>query len=446
MRQDSTHRLGVRALSLIFLAGSLASGADAGGSLALNPANYEPLAGRLVALDPNPSGSLMFDFSRANPVMIADGTAYAGIHDPATDWNVWCFGEVFIQEGVSVRILKSSDREKRAGDPIAILSRGDLWSSGTWNLKGRGWKGRLGSGYGPGGGRSSTSAGHAFYGMPAFQESPSGAIYNRGAPDGSLTNLFRVSSPLGSAGGKWHDLPGSNGGGALQLSALGNLSIAGLIDVSADEAPQDPSRPSASRWGCGGSGGTVLFVAGKGYSDLHSTVVADGGGGTLAGSAGRIAIYANQGEAKGTYQATSGGTPAYGWPGKFLGTLYFGGPGEFPFPCESGTRSVTLQGVVSDGAGQCPTGSYASRLRFYDASADGSLLDESELSIALTQGFFSVEVPFAVPVFRDHNLVYIEVWIDTNGNGLDPGDRFSERFKVTSVPFAENANRLDGTR
>jgi hypothetical protein len=417
-----------------------------GGSLVLSPADYEPVAPALA-----PQSSLDFGFavnpasSKLEPRVVVDGaTTHWGVHDALTDWNVWCFGAVTIGTSAAITVSSSSNPEERAGDPIAILSRGDLMSSATWNLKGKGWKGGgpQQRGYGPGAGGVDYPAGHAILGFRGHMSpNEAGPIYNRGAPDGSLTSLFSVSSPLGSGGSGWVEA-GSNGGGALQLTALGSLALAGLLDVSAN-----PADYTSSTWGCGGSGGTVILATAQPFSDPRATVQAHGGDAFgRAGSGGRIAIYANFGQHRGTYRAREGDDPVRETEGIQDGTRFFAGPGGFPFPIESGTRTITLQGVVSDADGNYPTGEYDARLRFYDAPTGGGLLDESDLSVQVNRGFFSVEVAFNEELFRDHNLVYIEVWIDVNRDGLDSSDRFTERFKITSVPFADNANRLDGVR
>lgn len=416
-----------------------------GGSLVLNPAAYQQVAPVLA-----PKTSLAFEFNTDGglpPKMIVDATTQClGVHDSLTDWNVWCFREVRIPANVTITV--GADGSTRLGAPIAILAHGDIVSSATWNLKGKGWKGgNINSpGYGPGGGGVDSGAAHVTPGATGTSYSAS-RVYNYNNPDGNLNDLFEIASPLGSGGGggdAYSGLPGSAGGGALQLTCLGNLTIAGNIDVSAV-----PGQAGNGKWGGAGSGGTVILACGKRISDSQVEVTANGGDAYgRQGSGGRIAIYVNFGTHAGRYEAWMG---ADNCPGRYNlhcvpGTIYFVGSGGFPFPVETGTKSLTLQGVVNRINGQLPSGEFDARFALYDAPAGGNSLLGTTCKLTLRQGAFSKEMGISDSLFRDHNVVYVEVWIDTNKNGLDPGDRFTDRFKITSVPFAENANKLDGAK
>ena len=420
-----------------------------GGSLVLNPASYQEVATVLA-----PKTSLAFEFNTDGglpPKMIVDATTQClGVHDSLTDWNVWCFNEVRIPANVTITV--GEDGSKRFGAPIAILAHGDIVSSATWNLLGKGWKGGdiNKPGYGPGGGGGEFASGAAHVTPGASGTSfPMSRVYNCNNPDGALTDLFEIASPLGSGGGggdAYSGLPGSAGGGALQLTCLGNLTLAGEIDVSGNPGQVDFADV---KWGGAGSGGTVIIACGKRFSDSQVEVTANGGDawGRQA-SGGRIAIYVNFGTHAGSYEAWSGADTG---PGRYnlpceRGTVYFVGSGGFPFLMETGTRSFTLQGVVNNEKGHPVTGKFDARFRLYDAAAGGSLLMEVLCELEVKQGAFSKEIEVSEALFRDHNTVYVEVWIDTNKNGLDPADRFTDRFKITSVPFAENANKLDGAK
>jgi hypothetical protein len=424
-----------------------------GGSLVLNPASYQEVAPVLA-----PTTSLAFEFDTEGglpPKMIVDATTQClGVHDSLTDWNVWCFGEVRIPANVTITV--GGDGSERLGAPIAILAHGDIVSSATWDLKGKGWKGGdLGQpGYGPGGGQYGSGAGHATFGESGHTGPVDSEIYNHGAPDGALHNLFNIASPLGSGGGGGNPndlqymLPGSAGGGALQLCALGSLTVAGTINVSATPGLVNYG---SQKYGGAGSGGTLILACGRAFSDAQVKVLANGGSAdSRQGSGGRVAIYANQGSHQGEYVAIMGdrvvSDPNVTYPSHQKGTLFDAGAGGFPFPLTTGTRSITLQGVVNNEKGHPVTGKFDARFRLYDAATSGSLLMEVLCELEVKQGAFSKELEISEALFRDHNTVYVEVWIDTNKNGLDPGDRFADRFKITSVPFAENANKLDGAK
>ena len=424
-----------------------------GGSLVLNPASYSEVAPVLA-----PKTSLAFEFDTDGglpPKMIVDATTQClGVHDSLTDWNVWCFGEVRIPANLTITV--GADGSQRLGSPIAILAHGDIISSATWNLLGKGWKGGdIGQpGFGPGGGLEDSGAGHVTFGSSGYSSKVNSEIYNFSSPDGALHNLFEIASPLGSGGGGGPGaygmdaaLPGSAGGGALQLCALGDLALAGAIDVSAASGLTDFAN---QKWGGGGSGGTVILACGKLFSDIQAKVTANGGSGwNREGSGGRIAIYANAGVHQGEYVAVKGDrtlSAGYTLPSRDKGSRFSTGVGGFPFSLNTGSRSITLQGVVNKDNGHPLTGKFDARFRLYDAATSGSLLMEVLCELEVKQGAFSKEIEVSEALFRDHNTVYVEVWIDTNKNGLDPGDRFADRFKITSVPFAENANKLDGAK
>ena len=434
--------LPVVAACILFAGNAPGQTPNRGGSLVLNPAAYQELAPVLA-----PKTSLAFEFNTDGglpPKMIVDATTQClGVHDSLTDWNVWCFREVRIPANVTITV--GADGSTRLGAPIAILAHGDIVSSATWNLKGKGWKGGdIGQpGFGPGGGWDSSGAAHASVGMSGISSTGDdyrSITYNHGAPDGSLDNLFTIASPLGSGGGGG-GIPGTAGGGALQLCAMNNLTVAGTMDASAEPGTMDVNIPL----GGGGSGGTIVLASGKFFSDKFAQVRANGADSRgRAGSGGRVAIYANLGTHEGEYAANGGWSmsPTY----KYQGTLYSPGLGGLPFSVSVGTRSITLQGVVNNEKGHPLTGKFDARFRLYDAATSGSLLMEVLCELEVKQGAFSKELEISEALFRDHNTVYVEVWIDTNKNGLDPGDRFTDRFKITSVPFAENANKLDGAK
>jgi len=441
--------LPVVAAYILFSSSAPGQTPNRGGSLVLNPASYQEV-GPVLA----PKTSLAFEFDTDGglpPKMIVDATTQClGVHDSLTDWHVWCFEEVRIPANVTITV--GGDGSERLGAPIAILAHGDIVSSATWDLKGKGWRGGAvnESGYGPGGGQQDSGAGHVTFGESGSSYSIYSEVYNYAAPNGALHNLFTIVSPLGSGGGGGPSsvfgttLAGSAGGGALELCALGNLAVAGAMDVSAAPGLWDLG---GNKWGGAGSAGTVILACGKFFSDVEVRVSANGGKGwNRQGSGGRIAIYANQGSHRGEYVALKGDNLYGPDPRHEKGTCFDPGPGGFPFSLDTGTRSITLQGVVNDGQGHPVNDKFDARFRLYDAATSGSLLMEVLCELEVKQGAFSKEIEISEALFRDHNTVYVEVWIDTNKNGLDPGDRFADRFKITSVPFAENANKLDGAK
>ncbi|MBA4387176.1 MAG: hypothetical protein C0404_04285, partial [Verrucomicrobia bacterium] len=134
--------------------------------------------------------------------------------------------------------------------------------------------------------------------------------------DKTLTDLF------GGSGGGCIPYPhawGGGGGGALELVAMGNLTItaSGVVNVSGGAGG------SAYSGGGGGSGGGVLFAADS--IAVNGAVYAKGGnnaGGGGGGGGGRIAFYANT-LSVGPSVSVAGGTSAGAWPGSD-GTIFVG--------------------------------------------------------------------------------------------------------------------------
>src|SRR5437867_3391137 len=56
-------------------------------------------------------------------------------------------------------------------------------------------------------------------------------------------------------------------------------------------------------------------------------------------------------------------------------------------------RLLNYQGRLTDGSGNCFTGTVALRLRFYDAVAGGNaLFDETQPAVAVNQGLFTLKI------------------------------------------------------
>lgn len=158
--------------------------------------------------------------------------------------------------------------------PLAILSRFsaifngsvDVGGVGTTGGPGGGFASVFGSGGGPGRG-AGTGDGGGFGGQGGYGESSN---VHAGHPYGSPTSAF-----LGGSAGGGIDQPAGGGGGALEVSALGDISIGGS-GIRNDGAAGSGGPQSLS--GGGGSGGET-FLATPGQITLTGRLSVDGGAG-----------------------------------------------------------------------------------------------------------------------------------------------------------------------
>ncbi len=195
--------------------------------------------------------------------------------------------------------------------PIAFLSRGDATIAGTVNFQAStmpnvslytGFAGGLGGGSGgastfggsgAGGGSSgiplgAQGGGGGGFGAPGGAGGAAGGLSGAagGGANGDLTVALQGgggggagSSSMIGAGGK-----GGGGGGAIEIGALGVISVSGSIDVSGSAGGPGlgTGLSVASSGGGGGSGGGILL---HGQSVVVTgSLIADGGVGGAGGS------------------------------------------------------------------------------------------------------------------------------------------------------------------
>jgi len=188
-----------------------------------------------------------------------------------------------VRDGVAVftfgELTLSGSVEIVGGRPLALLTTGDLTVTTPLVVRGQGAEAVAGgftarsgqNGVGPGRGRAyDVGTGAGFCGA--------GGDADDGQRRGGATYDPMAAAPRigGSSGGSSEDPAGSiggGGGGAIELGALGVLSIGSLIDASGGDAA-----PNSGYAGGGGSGGYVLLHGGAG-SECHGTVRVDGGDG-----------------------------------------------------------------------------------------------------------------------------------------------------------------------
>jgi hypothetical protein len=220
---------------------------------------------------------------------------------------VFSFNDVSLGPNVTLQVTGSR--------PIAILSHGDFLlqtalngsganglpgSSGTGGAGGAGGVGSAAGsnglvaqtghpapGAGPGAGPQLTELGFAdgpsasfggAAGNDFFQNSPAGSVY------GDLTTHLEGGSS-GGGGYRINGTAGGGGGGAVELGALGTLTVGAAITANGGTGSNGVSGSGSISGGNGSGGGILLFgptVA------INSSVSANGGGAgnTLAGGGG----------------------------------------------------------------------------------------------------------------------------------------------------------------
>ena len=287
----------------------------------------------------------------------------------------------------AIRSLSVSTRSPASQLRLALLSRGDVTINGTINVRALqppftppppfspGGPGGFGSNGGPGAGgggfesepgRSSafSSAGGGGFGgsggnggrvafVPGSPGPPPGyqVIPFGGGPGGSSYGNLAVSLQGGSGGGSYSSRaglpPGGGGGGAIEIGAIGGISVGGSI--LANGGSGSGSGPSG-----GGSGGAI-FLHGDSVTLSSSGLLSaqGGGGGTFfggggGGGGGRVLIEVGPSEFSGDVGSinVSGGSGGFLIPpfpsGPFSGD---GAPGVFTVNVVPEPASLVLLGI-----------------------------------------------------------------------------------------------------
>jgi hypothetical protein len=160
-----------------------------------------------------------------------------------------------------------------------------------------------------------------------------GAAGGAGASGGGAAGLkYGFTGLIFEAGAQGGKAAGGNGGGALQITACGNIAIDSFVTVNGSGGG---GQGSANGGGGGGSGGTVILEASTfsttaGVPGLAGTLAANGGGGgaggnTLAGSAGHewdetMTVTTVAAGGSGGATGTNGGAGAVGGTGPVVGS------------------------------------------------------------------------------------------------------------------------------
>ena len=268
--------------------------------------------------------------------------------------------QIHLGSGVTVTLQGSN--------ALSLKSLGNLYIDATLNASGTGQTGRIGGfsggnagfppspGDGPGGGGVTTSAGGCCwggggggYGGAGGTDTFSGLVGAGGTTygDSEVTVLFGGSGAGGGGNCCGETTPfGGAGGGAIDLFALGSVTIDSSAQLLVDGA--DGSSGVQNRSGGGGSGGSLRITGTQGVDIAAGALLSAMGGQSLplnsnrtggGGGGGRIALYANGLTNAGT-QDVSGGIA--------INTADAGN--------ESGLAGTTFSGSAQTG--------YASRILF----------------------------------------------------------------------------------
>jgi hypothetical protein len=226
-----------------------------------------------------------------------------------------------IPDGATVLVSYTVQASTPAGLTLSITGNVQVAVGGVINANGRGY----GGGTGPGSGRPSNTS-------PADGSGGSHGGLGGTSSSNAVANLtydyYYGPFGLGSGGGNTASGPGGPGGGAIKISAGGNINVDGGILANGADATN-------SRAG-GGSGGSIWLIASS--VSGSGSLIANGGAGEPihggGGGGGRVAIQANT-------NTLTGATTAYGGNG-----WQYGGAGTV---CTSSSTGVDPSVLVDNG-------------------------------------------------------------------------------------------------
>jgi hypothetical protein len=214
---------------------------------------------------------------------------------------------------------------------VRVQGNAVVESGGAIGADARGYPLKTGPGAGAGSGgmwgQPGSGAGHGGVG---------GASWNW---PGGLTN-GSATEPVdfGSGGGGNNERGPNRGGGAIQLTVTGTLTLNGRVSANADAA-------TASYDG-GGSGGSVWLTASRltGFGSITAHGQIAGYGGSGSGGGGRIAIYTGVNEFAGAVAANGGIISGGGRPGAD-GSLYYSTNAPPPFDVTTNVFSTHFEAI-----------------------------------------------------------------------------------------------------
>lgn len=117
-------------------------------------------------------------------------------------------------------------------------------------------------------------------------------------------------------------------------------------------------------------------------------------------------------------------------------------------PAAAGPDIFTYDGSVLDAVGApLADGVYLVDIQIFDVPAGGvSQFAANFPSVSVTSGFFSVEVSGFGTLFETNDNLWLEVGVDLDqpSDGIQADEIYTPRQRITSAPFAANADALGG--
>ncbi len=273
---------------------------------------------------PSTPGTYVVNTSDTPTLQTPDGMVITGV--VAEKIAVFTFDGIVIGNGMT--LTASGDR------PLALLSYSDVTLAGTGSINVSGTNGSGGTpGHGgPGGGDGGSGRGAGGPGGSGGGFGGVGGGASGGRAYGDLLRGLKGGSG-GGFGGGWS---GGGGGGAIEIVALGDISVGGTGIMALGGVGAGTSVRGSSGGGGGGSGGGILL---KGDAvEVNSLLAARGGNGGVTrsgqgagGGGGRVLILYGAGGVggTGTINASGGAGAGNGMDGRIdiLDISDNGGPG-----------------------------------------------------------------------------------------------------------------------
>ena len=251
----------------------------------------------------NVSGPLTINSSNSSTYTNQDIVVTAGVVTIDTPLSI---NSLIVKFGATITHTAGAT----AGLQLTVANNANINQGGAIDVSGRGYAGSTGPGAGPDN-PTNYYGGQASYGGE-------GGLYPY-AYHGTVYGSVKSPTDLGSGGGMGGagQNSGASGGGAIQLTVGGTLTIDGLCNANGN---------AGSSYGGGGSGGSILLNV----ATLSGIGSLSAGGGGYAGG-GRIAIYYTSADniprkkSDGTSQIVAGGAGDYHGLGG-AGTVFVKGP------------------------------------------------------------------------------------------------------------------------
>lgn len=314
----------------------------------------------------------------SNGNVVATGVLYnEGTSTSPNNVAVFDFDSITIGNGNGALTVFAN-----GANPVALLSRTDFTvNGGDINADGNVYSGPGAGGYaggtagspqgkGPGGGSASPSSsgggGGGGFGGAGGDGSDyySTATYGvGGASYGDLHNLLQGGSGggLGEGGSGFYGpaFPGGPGGGAIELGAVGSISIAGVISANGSGGKQETAGSNGLFGDSGGGSGGGIFVHASSVSLTSGYLAANGGyespsyagiGGD--GGGGRILIQYGAG---GFYQPYTRGSYNYSQEFEVFDGDYSPQYGTYSSPLHGAFGVVTIEQVSAPTVTTDPT-------------------------------------------------------------------------------------------